>query len=103
MTLPAQGEANEIVVRDNPEHNRYEVFVGGALAGHADYHAQPGLITVLHAETDPAFEGRGVGSELVREMLEDIRRRDARVHPICPFVRAFLRRHPEYADLVWRP
>ena len=102
MTLP-QGEPNEVVVRDSPEQNRYEAFVGGALAGFAEYHVQPGLITVLHTETDPAFEGRGVGSELVREMLEDIRRRDARVLPVCPFVRAFLERHREYADLVWKP
>jgi predicted GNAT family acetyltransferase len=103
VTLPAQGDADEIVVRDNPEQNRYEAFVGGALAGSAEYHAQPGLITVLHTETDPAFGGRGVGSALVRELLEDIRRRDAKVHPVCPFARAFLERHREYADLVWRP
>jgi len=103
VTHPAQGEADEIVVRDSPEQNRYEAFVGGALAGFADYHAQPGLVTVLHTETDPAFEGRGVGSELVREMLEDIRRRGAGVLPVCPFVRAFLQRHREYADLVWKP
>lgn len=103
MTHPAQGAADEVVVRDSPEQNRYQVFVDDALAGFAEYHAQPGLITVLHTEVDPAFEGRGVGSDLVRGMLEDIRLRDARVYPICPFVRAFLQRHPEYADLVWQP
>ena len=103
MTLPAPGGADEVVVRDSPEQNRYQVFVDDALAGFAEYDAQPGLITVLLTEVDPAFEGRGVGSDLVRGMLEDIRRRDARGASDLPFVRAFLQRHPEYADLVWKP
>ena len=70
------------------------------LAGFVDYHAQPGLITVLHTEVDPAFEGQGVGSRLVEGMLDDIRARGLRVLPICPFVRAYVRRHPEVRDLV---
>jgi uncharacterized protein len=92
-----------VVVRDNPAKRRYEAFVGSALAGFADYHAQPGLVTVMHTEIDPAFEGQGVGSELVREMLDDIRRKDAKVLPICPFVRTFLQRRAEYASLIWKP
>jgi predicted GNAT family acetyltransferase len=101
---PATGDgADQIVVRDNPERNRYEAYVGSELAGYADYHSQPGLVTVLHTEVDPAFEGRGVGSQLIRGMLDDIRHRDASVLPVCPFVRAFLQRHPAYADLAWKP
>lgn len=66
-----RGGANEVTVRDDPERGRYEVYVGSALAGYADYHSQPDLVTVLHTEIDTAFEGRGVGSELVRRMLDD--------------------------------
>ena len=94
---------DEILVADNPGERRYEAFVGETRAGFADYHAQPGLVTIMHTEIDPAFEGKGVGSRFVREMLADIRRREAKVLPVCPFVRAFLQRHPEYADLVWKP
>lgn len=93
----------DVAVRDNPERGRYEAYVGSALAGYTDYHAQPGLVTLLHTEVDTAFEGRGVGSELVRRMLDDIRRRNATVLPVCPFARAFLQRHPEFADVVWKP
>ena len=103
MTIPAYDAAQDVVVRDNPEQRRYEASIGSTVAGFTDYHVQPGLVTVLHTEIDPAFEGRGLGSELVRRMLDDIRRRDARVLAVCPFVQAFLRRHPEYADLVWKP
>lgn len=101
MAVPAPA-AGDIVVRNDPEGGRYEAFVDGAPAGFADYHAQPGLITVLHTEIDPSFEGRGVGSAFVRAMLEDIRSQGAKVLPVCPFVRAFLQRHREYAELVWK-
>lgn len=95
--------SNDVRVRDNPEQRRYELHVGSELAGVADYHAQPGLVTIMHTEIDPAFEGRGLGSQFVEAMLDDIRRQEARVLPVCPFVRAFLQRHREYADLAWTP
>ena len=96
-------DTDTVVVRDVPEQHRYEAHVGATLAGFADYHAQPGLVTVLHTEIEPAFEGRGMGSALVRAMLDDIRRQDAKVLPVCPFVRDYLQRHPEYDDVVWKP
>lgn len=102
MTNPSDKTADGDTFRiaDNPERSRYEVYVGSALAGVTDYHAQPGLVTLKHTEIDPAFEGQGVGSRFVAGVLDDLRRRGVLVLPICPFVRAFLQRHPEYADLV---
>ena len=93
----------DVLVRDNPEQHRYEIHVGSELAGVADYHTQPGLVTIMHTEIDPAFEGRGLGSQFVAAVLDDIRRQEARVLAVCPFVRAYLQRHPEYADLAWTP
>jgi predicted GNAT family acetyltransferase len=92
-----------ITVRDDAQRGRFEARVGSALAGYADYDLQPGLLTILHTEVDNAFEGRGVGSELVRRIVEDVRARKLKVLPICPFARAFLERHPAYGDLVWKP
>jgi len=93
----------ELVVRDDPELRRYQALVDGHPAGYADYHAQPGLITVMHTEIDPAFEGRGIGSAFVAHILDDIQRQEAKVLPVCPFVRAYLQRHTEYQELVWKP
>ena len=112
---PAQGSASasattshpamatDSIVRDNPDQHRYEAYVGSELAGFATYHSQPGLITVLHTEIKRPLEGQGIGSELVRRMLDDIGAKGARVLPVCPFMLAFLRRHPQYNDLVWKP
>ena len=91
---------SELVVRDNPEELRYEALRDGQLVGLIRYRTEPGVIVLVHTEVDEAVEGTGVGSQLVRFALEDIRARGLRLVPVCPFVAAYLRRHPEYADLV---
>jgi predicted GNAT family acetyltransferase len=99
MAVSRDGEG-DVQVRDNSDASRYEAFVGDELAGSIVYHLQPRLITLLHTEVDSAFEGHGVGSRLVAAALDDIRSRNLEVLPICPFVRAYIARHPAYADLV---
>jgi len=94
------GSEDDLSIVNNMTLNRYEVYVGPTLAGFTDYHAQPGLVTLKHTEVDRAFEGRGIGSSLVAGALDDIRERGDSVLPICPFVRAYLQRHPEYADMI---
>ena len=54
----------------------------------------------MHTEVSPSLEGQGLGARLVAGALDDIRARGLRVVPICPFVRTYIRRHPDYADLV---
>ena len=87
-------------VRDNEERSRFEIHDDGQLAGFAVYRRRPGRIIFVHTEIDPAFEGRGLGSQLVRESLDVVRGTGERVVPLCPFYAAFLERHPEYQDLV---
>lgn len=55
---------------------------------------------VTHTEVPPALEGRGIGSALMRHILDHVRERGLRVVPLCPFMAAYLRRHPEHADLI---
>jgi uncharacterized protein len=91
-----------VEIHDNPDEHRYEVVVDGSLAGFAVYRMQPGLIAFVHTEVEDAFEGHGLGSMLVREALEDARRRGFEVLPFCPFVNSFIAEHPEFADVVPR-
>jgi predicted GNAT family acetyltransferase len=79
---------------------RFEVYAGERLAGWAAYARKGGVITFTHTEVDPAFEGRGLGSVLVRGALDAARAEGLEVVPVCPFVRSYVERHPEYADLV---
>ena len=91
---------DELRVKDNPARHRYEARAGERLLGFVAYRAQPGRITLVHTEVEPELERHGVGSQLVAATLDDLRARGLPVVPICPFVRGFIRRHPEYADLV---
>ncbi|MFD0866118.1 GNAT family N-acetyltransferase [Tessaracoccus lubricantis] len=89
-------------VTNNPERKRYEIRLDGELAGFADYILSNDLITFTHTEIDPAFEGKGLGSTLVREALDDVRAAgDRKVLPLCPFVKSWLQRHHDYADLTY--
>lgn len=90
----------QVVVADDPPHTRYTAEVGGRPAGFAAYVLRPGTIAFVHTEVDPAWKGRGVGGSLVRGALDDARARHLAVLPFCPFVRAYVRDHEEYADLV---
>jgi predicted GNAT family acetyltransferase len=92
----------DLRVADNRDELRYELWFGETLAGFIKYQSGPGAITLIHTEVDNAFEGRGLGGRLVASALDDIRARGLKLVPVCPFVRAYLRRHPEHKDLVVR-
>jgi predicted GNAT family acetyltransferase len=93
-------DSEEVVVVDNPAELRYELLVDGHRVGFIAYRTEPGVVVLVHTDIDPAVEGRGLGSVLVAGALDDLRARGLHVVPFCPFVRAYIRRHPEYRDLV---
>jgi uncharacterized protein len=90
-------------VVDVPGAQRFEARIDGRLAGFTDYRTVRGRLILVHTEVDPAFEGRGVGSRLAAGALDDVRSRGLTVTVKCPFIAAFLERHPGYQDLVARP
>lgn len=88
-------------VRDHPEKSRFELVVDGQLAGFAQYRLGAGRITMFHTEVAPEYGGRGLGRELAQGALDDVRRGSLVLVPTCPFIAAYVRRHPdEYLDLV---
>lgn len=87
-------------MRDNPAELRYEAFLDERVVGLIRYRKEPGLVVLAHSEIDLDLEHTGVGSALVRGALADIRARDLRVVPHCPFVLEYIRKHPEEADIV---
>lgn len=96
-----EGEHMSVEVVDAVEEKRYEARIDGELAGFAAYIPADGMRVITHTEVDPAHEGKGVGSALTKFALDDLRTRGEKVMPICPFVVAYLQRHPEYADLAF--
>lgn len=85
-------------VRDNAERHRFELEVDGGTA-FATYRRADGVLTVMHTEVPHALNGRGIGSTLVRGLLDIARAEGLKVRPLCSFVAAYMDRHPKYADL----
>lgn len=90
----------------NDLKRRLEARLDGELVGAAYYRLRPGVVSFTHTEVDGSTEGQGVGSELARAALDQARDEGLLVRPYCPFIRAWIERHPDYADLVdpsWHP
>lgn len=87
--------SDEIEVRDEPDRERYEVRVGGQLAGFAQYVRRGNRTFFVHTEIEPDYENRGLGSRLAAGALAAERAAGARIVPLCPFIRAYIDRHPD--------
>ncbi|WP_409331777.1 GNAT family N-acetyltransferase [Trujillonella humicola] len=90
----------EPTVQDVPESSRYEIRDGDRVLGLAAYRREGGRTVFTHTEIDDDAEGSGLGGRLVRGALDDVRARGGSLVPQCSFVRGWIERHPEYADLV---
>jgi uncharacterized protein len=94
---------DRLIVTDNPEQSRFEGTLDDRRVAISEYELpRPGVITFLHTEVDPEFEGQGLGSVLAATVLDQVRARGLRVVARCPFIAAYIRRHREYADLLLR-
>lgn len=91
-----------VTVHRNEDNHHYEASLDGEdkVVGFIRFRHRPGQTVLIHTETDPAYEGRGIGGSLARAALDDIRARGEKVVVLCPFVSAYVERHPEYADLL---
>jgi hypothetical protein len=87
-------------VVDNPAASRYELWADGEFAGFVDYRLRDQVISLVHTEVDPRFQGAGLATHLARFSLDDARKRHLAVLPFCPYIQAWITKHPEYTDLV---
>jgi predicted GNAT family acetyltransferase len=87
------------MVRNNTELHRFELDVDGHVAV-AYYRLSPGVITFTHTEVPNELSGRGIGSALARGALEIVRAQGLKVVAQCPFISAFMGKHPEFNDLL---
>jgi uncharacterized protein len=95
----------QLMIRDNPSKHRFEADIGDGSFAIAEYTLPAGKIMFTHTEVPPQHEGKGIGSALIRFALEDARRRQLKVIPICPFFAAYMQKHEEVQDLLdpaWR-
>lgn len=86
----------------NIDDSRYEAWDGDTVAGFAEYQLTDALIVFTHTEVEPAYEGKGVGSQIARFALDDVRADGKReVLPLCPFIKGWIGHHRDYVELVY--
>lgn len=90
----------DLVVMDQPAALRYEARIGAELVGFVEYRLLGGRRVLLHTEVLQGFAGRGIGAAMARHVLEAAMASDVRVTVKCPFIRAYVERHPQYAAIA---
>lgn len=88
---------NEIIL--NTDAERFELHVD-ALIAFTEYKRDGKLITLLHTEVPEALGGEGVGTELVKQVLEYCRDQQYTVKALCPFIVDYIGKHPEWKALL---
>lgn len=88
-----------LTITHQPQAGRFEAIVEG-LRCEADYHLRDGIMHITHTGVPPALEGRGIAAQLVQTALTWARAQGLRVNPVCSYVAVYVRRHPEWQDLL---
>lgn len=92
-------EEEILYVYNNPERHRYEVHIEGTVA-FIEYRDGDHVRYYTHTEVPPAYEGYGIASQMARIVLEDAEEEHLLIVPLCPFLRGYIDRHPEYKPLI---
>jgi predicted GNAT family acetyltransferase len=96
-------EPDQIALEHDEAGSRYVLASSGETVGLISYRRQGEVLELLHTEVLPQGRGKGIGSVLVREVLDDVRAKGEQIVPSCPFVARFIEEHQDYADLVESP
>ena len=89
-----------IEIRNNCEQCRYELAIDDYIVGTAEYRVVGDVVVFPHTEIERSRRGQGLGAQLVRYALDDVRATNRRVDPQCWYVAEFIAEHPEYVDLA---
>lgn len=90
----------DITITNPPEQHRYEALIDATLAGYCEYNLLSEAVMFTHTEVLQAHEGKGVGSALARHVLDEARADGKHVIPVCQFIAGWIRKNPDYIDLV---
>lgn len=92
--------SEKVQVKDNSDQHRFELNLDGKTA-FVDYILNSkGVIFLTHTEVPKELEGKGIASKMIHSVLSEIESRQLKLVPICPFVKAYLSRHPEWKRLL---
>lgn len=91
---------SEPTVTLNKDRQRFELIIDGKRSLVAYVQADDHTLALTHTEVHPDLEGKGIGSRLVQQTLAYAEQHDFKIVPLCPFVAAYIKRHPEWQRIV---
>jgi len=90
----------EYKVVNNKERSRFEVALDSSTYAFVDYRWHKGNLAIMHTEVPPEYEGRGIAATMVKHVLDYARTEHLKIMVYCPYTAMYIKRHPEYNDLV---
>ena len=97
---------NDVTIRQNPDRKRFEVVVAGNVIGKAAYKDYDGGSSpqriFYHTVINEEYGGQGLAGQLATVALDETVSAEMGIVPVCPFIKKFLTKHPEYADSTVR-
>ena len=88
-----------IALYDNREEKRFEMPFENTVS-FIEYEKDGNIISLLHTEVDESLEGQGAGTAIVEKVLRQIEKEGMQLIPLCPFVVAYIKRHPEWERII---
>lgn len=86
-------------IKDNSALKRYELDIAGEVA-FIEYILVKDKIYLTHTEVPKSLSGKGIGSQIVYQALNDVEERKLTLIPLCPYVALYIQRNPRYKSLV---
>lgn len=84
---------------NNEAQRRLEYHIDGAIV-FANYHKKDGVLFIDYVEAPPQLRGSGAAGKLMRFVMQHAREKSLKITPICSFALSWMKRHPEYQDLL---
>lgn len=88
-----------VPLHDNKRDQQFEMEFDNHLAV-IEYETEGNIISLLHTGVAPELEGKGAGTAIVEKVLTEIKNRGMELIPLCPFVVAYIKRHPEWESII---
>ena len=89
----------DIPLVNNELSRQFEIVVEQVKAK-IEYDLQKDRMFLVHTEVPPALAGKGVGNALVEKTLHYLDENNLKLVPLCPFVAAYVKKHPEWKKLL---
>jgi predicted GNAT family acetyltransferase len=100
---PSSRLTEMLEIRNETDDGRYTAYLDGRPVGFASWVLVRDTVMLPYVEVEPAHHDKGIGSMLVRRVLDDARLDGRSVLPLCPFTRRWVQLHPAYRDVARRP